>query len=771
MKLKNSYILLIVMAIFLLVSMGSVCANEDVSDAALADDGSDAVLANSTGDTPIDTVIIVPDDIQPINEKSNPTISLTVKDNESNNINVTKNDLTVKENTKNITFDYNNDSIIISKLTKGNHTLTITYLGNAIYKNSTKNILLSIYGNYTLESASSINVNQTNKIELPLNVTNGVNVKPDVTIDNFKVEISYKDGNDTKKISNITGITYENGKLVFTNELVENITSYTMTVTYNDTNCSAQKKVTLKKVRCINITPENSEVNYQDGEFTFKVIDAITGEPIANTKIYVTGKFNGTTLYWDIKQSGGSISLSTSKAVTTDENGTATIKNANFYPGLILSDSDIYSPAGDYNLTLTCSDDLSGKLDTTVTIKNIATKMTIDNLNEYYGTSKKITIKVVNAETGKPLTSVPVHFKVTSSSGSEIKYSNNNNTITVLYTNANGTVQLPVNSLIAGKYTVSASLNGTKNYGASNATKTITIKTIPIKYTVTMKKTMYYDTDKIVTIKVINKLTNKPVAGAIVIIQFDKSKNQVYGFQSDKKGIVTVRVPLGVGTHSMYIQDGGEGRFKSTPVTKSITVKKSSAKISAPKITAYYKQGKYFTIKLTNTKNKKPIYYAKLNIRVYVSSTRYYEYKKVMTGLTGVTKLAVDLKPGTYKVEVRGAESKNFAAKKVTSKIVIKKAPTKLTPKKLTAKKGASKYFKVTVKNTKTKKIIAGVKVKIKVYTGKKYKTYTVKTNKKGIAQINVKSLKVGTHKVVVTSANKYCVAKAAKSTIKITKK
>ena len=85
-------------------------------------------------------------------------------------------------------------------------------------------------------------------------------------------------------------------------------------------------------------------------------------------------------------------------------------------------------------------------------------------------------------------------------------------------------------------------------------------------------------------------------------------------------------------------------------------------------------------------------------------------------------------------------------------------------------KVGNVENFKVTVKNTKTKKIIKGVKVAIKVYTGKKYKTYTVKTNSKGIAQLNVKSLKVGTHKVVVTSGNKYCTAKTATSSIKITK-
>ena len=75
------------------------------------------------------------------------------------------------------------------------------------------------------------------------------------------------------------------------------------------------------------------------------------------------------------------------------------------------------------------------------------------------------------------------------------------------------------------------------------------------------------------------------------------------------------------------------------------------------------------------------------------------------------------------------------------------------------------------MKNTKTKKVVSsGVKIKIKVYTGKTSKTYTVKTNAKGIAQLNVKSLKVGTHKVVVSSGIAYVTAKSATSSIKITK-
>jgi hypothetical protein len=129
----------------------------------------------------------------------------------------------------------------------------------------------------------------------------------------------------------------------------------------------------------------------------------------------------------------------------------------------------------------------------------------------------------------------------------------------------------------------------------------------------------------------------------------------------------------------------------------------------------------------------------------------------------------MDLKPGTYNVVIIDKDS-NMVAKQATSKMVIKKAPAKFSAPKVTAKKKANKYFKVKVINKKTKKIIPGVKVKVKVYTGKKSKTYTIKTNSKGIAKLSTKSLKVGNHKVVITSANKYVKASKKTSSIKITK-
>lgn len=66
-------------------------------------------------------------------------------------------------------------------------------------------------------------------------------------------------------------------------------------------------------------------------------------------------------------------------------------------------------------------------------------------------------------------------------------------------------------------------------------------------------------------------------------------------------------------------------------------------------------------------------------------------------------------------------------------------------------------YFKVKVKNDKNNKPVKNIKVKIKVFTKSKSKTYTIKTNSKGIAKFNTKILKKGDHKVIVTSADSSC--------------
>ena len=558
--------------------------------------------------------------------------------------------LVYKEGTKTIKFDYNNSKIIIKDtLILGKHNLLVSYLGNGNYTNSSKNIVLTIFGNYTIQAPSSVNVNSTRTVEVPINVTNGIDPKV-INKEDFNVTLTYKDGNVTKNIS-ITDFRIVNNTLIFNYELANNITTSTITLVYNANESVKSANVTLNRIYNVKIEEINTKSEYNNGAFTFKLVDC------DNNTENLTGLTLSITLGENIRSGFTG---------TADKNGIVTFKTIQLY---------------------------------------------------------------------------------------EIEYKDG---------------KISAKYLTVGKHLVELS---TKNNVKSTIVKTnLTVTTIPTVIKITSASTIYYNTGYTLNFKVTDK-SGKSISDVYVLVQiYTGSKYNNYIFQTNKYGNVNIKAPLTVGSHKIVITSA-DSRYSANSVTKTITVKKASAKISAPKVTAYYNSGKYFTIKLMNTKKSNaPIYAAKLNIRVYVTKYSYYNYNG-QTGVDGKIKLALDsLKPGTYKVEVRGADSKDFSVSKVTSQIVVKKAPTKLYPVKLTAKKGKTTYFKVTVKNYKIKKVISGVKVKIKVYTGKKYKTYTVKTNSKGIAQLNVKSLTTGTHKVVVTSANKYCVAKAAASSIKITK-
>ena len=393
-----------------------------------------------------------------------------------------------------------------------------------------------------------------------------------------------------------------------------------------------------------------------------------------------------------------------------------------------------------------------------IVINKANIKIVIEDYKEYYGSEKKIKITVTNAATGDPVKNTILHLYLPITTQKDYYFQ----------TNENGTSEVNVNGFVGGTYDLTVSNNDTKNINNMSVNGSFTILKLPVVINA-KDVTVYYNTGTTATIKITKD--GKPLSGMYVLVTLYSSakKYNNYLFQTNNKGEISFSASLTVGKHKMII-NSADNRYEANQVTKTITVKKASGKLTAKKVTTYYKAGKYFTVKLTNTKKKKPIYDAKVNIKIYISKNRYYNYNG-KTGMNGQIKLLLDsLKPGTYKVVISCADKKDYSAKQITSKIVIKKAPAKLTPKKVSAKKGAKKYFQVKVKNKKTKKAIQGVKVKIKVYTGKKAKTFTAKTNAKGIAKISTAKLKVGKHKVVVTSANKYVVAKKAKSTIKIKK-
>lgn len=111
---------------------------------------------------------------------------------------------------------------------------------------------------------------------------------------------------------------------------------------------------------------------------------------------------------------------------------------------------------------------------------------------------------------------------------------------------------------------------------------------------------------------------------------------------------------------------------------------------------------------------------------------------KVKTNKYGYAKLAIKLKAKKYTVTV------TYSKYKITNKITVKKL---LSAKNISKKKSKTAKFKAKLVNSKGK-VQKGKKLTFKI-DGKKY---TAKTNNKGIATITIKNtLKVGKHKIITS--------------------
>ena len=271
----------------------------------------------------------------------------------------------------------------------------------------------------------------------------------------------------------------------------------------------------------------------------------------------------------------------------------------------------------------------------------------------------------------------------------------------------------------------------------------------------------YYD-DKILTVKLTNEITNAGIANKIVVLTINGKNVEL---KTDSNGKATYNVKLQAGRYTAKASVADKNIDVNTVTLTNVEIQKTPITISSTKLTTTYKSGKYFQVKVTNSKTKKLVSGAKLNIKIFVTSTKYYNYNG-NTNSNGQLKLLIDLKPGTYKVVVSNALTKYYNGAQKTSSIKISKASYKISAPKATNVYKQSQTFKITVKNKASGKVVSNVKLTVKVYTGSKYKTYNIKTNSKGIATINTKALSKGTHKIVIDSkaTDKYKSAKYTSS-------
>ena len=298
MKLKNSYVLLMAMAIFLLISIGSVSASDDVAadSDVLASADESVVLTNdieevdenivASEETPekTNTTVTASSDKEKFGYDDEKNITVTVKDSASSEITgLNETNFNITEGKNPIKFSYNNTKItILDKLAVGTHNLTISYLGNATYNPNVTNVILKIFGNKTLEDVPTVVDAVNNQVTIPFRLTDGIDNITDIDSSKFNIT----DGKNVLEWSiNENVITVMNITVVPT----------TLTINYTENGSSSIKKVEVKYKTIINVKPTSLDIDEgKNATITVKVYDA-NNNPINITDKNLTistGKFS-----------------------------------------------------------------------------------------------------------------------------------------------------------------------------------------------------------------------------------------------------------------------------------------------------------------------------------------------------------------------------------------------------------------------------------------------------------------------------------------------
>ncbi|WP_406537303.1 Ig-like domain repeat protein [Methanobrevibacter sp.] len=357
------------------------------------------------------------------------------------------------------------------------------------------------------------------------------------------------------------------------------------------------------------------------------------------------------------------------------------------------SDVELNETSGNDVLSISDSDDVLS-----VGSTKASTKLTISDA--HYAKSAtyfKVTLKDAS---GNALKNQKVSLKV------------KGNTYSAM-TNANGIASVKTAALPIGSYSVVLSYAGSASYSASSLSKKVKVLSSVSGSTFTA----YYGS--VTTYSV--KFWKNNVALAKTKVSFTVN-GKTYTKTTDSNGVAKLPVNLAPGT---YIIKTTNPYSKEKSSNKYISKKSSSTtKLSASSLKMQYKDKANFAVTLKNNNNK--VLPNKV-VKIIING-KTYPHK---TNSKGVAKQAIGLKPGTYKVkyEYSTVGSKDYSHG--TSKIVVTKRAAKISAADLVMKHKKTAYYKVTVKDKKTGKVIKGIKVNFKING----KTYTHKTNSKGVAK------------------------------------
>ena len=243
----------------------------------------------------------------------------------------------------------------------------------------------------------------------------------------------------------------------------------------------------------------------------------------------------------------------------------------------------------------------------------------------------------------------------------------------------------------------------------------------------------------IVTLTDVN--ASKPIVGVEVGIF---NNGNVFDYlDTDVNGQIVLDNLLGTYNFE-FSYPGDPYAYLPTSVNKTLTFNKtkSNAVIQAPKVAAIYNVAKNLVITLKDS-NGNALFGKYVTVKVGSVS------KRLKTDKNGKVSLNVaTLVPKAYVASISFAGDDDYNKASSTVKVVVSKAVPKLSAKAKTFKKSVKvKKYKVTLKNN-LNKVLKNVKLTVKVNK----RTYSAKTNSKGVATFKITKLtKRGTFKAKVS--------------------
>lgn len=633
----------------------------------------------------------------------------------------------------------------LSKLDMGDYSLEITYKGDANHYNTSYATVFYIKGLTTkvslvinnaaygkiLTAKATVDKNATGTVRFVTeNITYDVAVKNGVATWKFsginagKHEISAKYLGDNYYVSSNTTAEYTVSKakssiVLYVNEvyLNENIRIYT--------NLSAN--ATGKVLYSMNgyYSPRNKPIvdsvchwyisPLDTGNYT--VIAVYAGDDNyygCNTTFILSVTQKRSILNVEINDAGindrvtANINLKTVEDVKLTGNVTLKV-NGNLYD-ILVEDGETTVvlgklPAGNYSFEATYNgnDEYSkvsskGKFEVKDTLLDPV--LTANDLTKYYKGSGKLVVSLTSSK-GKAIEGNTITVKV-------------NGKVYTAVTDSSGKASFNID-FSSGKYTATISSEETRTYHAASTKAVVTINPTIEGINVTKlegSNDLYY--------VIVSDSNGKVLGNKKVKLQIGSKSISLTTLPN---GIARVNIDLNVGTYKIVA---------TNPVTGEKTTNKLfifNYLMENKDLTKYYKGSTGYKVRAYG-KDGKPVGAGKI-VSIKVNGKTY----KVKTNKKGYATLAINLKPGKYTIKA------TYNKYSVTNKIVVK---TTLITKNLSKKKSKTTKYQAKLLNGNGK-VLKGKKITFKF----KGKTYTAKTNKKGIATITIKSaLKVGKYKI-----------------------